>query len=142
MAPTPFIKALIERGCITVRPTASVKEVVEILNKHGIGAVVVAEESGALKGIVSERDIVRSLAKKPGLLKDKVSTLMTTKVFSINMDATSSDLLQIMTEKRIRHIPILDGRNIVGMVSIGDVVKRILEKYESEAEQMKQFIYS
>ena len=142
MAPTAFMQTLIERGCITIPPTASVKDVVELLNKHGIGAVVVADDSGKLKGIVSERDIVRALVKKPALLTDRVSNLMTAKVFTTGVEATSSDLLQTMTQKRIRHIPILDGKNIVGIVSIGDVVKRILEKYKNEAEHMKQFIYS
>ena len=142
MAPTAFMQTLIERGCITIPPTASVKDVVELLNKHGIGAVVVADDSGRLKGIVSERDIVRALVKKPALLKDRVSNLMTAKVFTTGVEASSSDLLQTMTQKRIRHIPILDGKNIVGIVSIGDVVKRILEKYENEAEHMKQFIHS
>ena len=143
MAPTPFVNDLVQRGCVTVPPTATVKEVVEILNKHGIGALVVANSRGDLKGIVSERDIVRALVKKPGLLDRKVSSLMTTSVITTGLDDTSADLLKTMTEKRIRHIPILDAdKKVVGIVSIGDVVKRILEKYENEAEQMKQFIYS
>ena len=142
MAQTPFIKALIERGCVTAPSTASVKDVVGLLDKHGIGAIVIAGDDGSLKGIVSERDIVRALASRPNLLKDPASSLMTRKVITTGTDDTSSGLLSTMTRKRIRHIPILDGKKVVGMVSIGDVVKRILEKYENEAEQMKQFIYS
>ena len=142
MAPTPLMKKLMERGCITAPPTASVKEVVELLGQHNIGSIVVADDAGMIKGIVSERDIVRSLVKNPDLLKNKVSSLMTSKVFTVGVEATSSDLLETMTEKHIRHIPVVDKGKIVAMVSIGDVVKRILEKYENEAEQMKQFIYS
>ena len=142
MAPTPFIKALVERGCVTIPPTATVEEAVGLLNSHGIGAIVVADGKGRLEGIVSERDIVRAMAGKPNLLKAKVKILMTTKVHTTGMGDTSADLLETMTEHRVRHIPIVDGDKVVGMVSIGDVVKRILEKYESEAEQMKQFIYS
>ena len=140
--PTPLMKRLMERECVTVLPTATIKEVVELLSEHHIGSIVVADDKGKLKGIISERDIVGAMIKKPNLLKDPVSRLMTTKVFTTGVDASSSDLLQTMTEKRIRHIPIIDKGKLVGIVSIGDVVKRILEKYENEAEQMKQFIYS
>ena len=76
------------------------------------------------------------------LLDDVASSIMTSEVITTGVEATSSELMQAMTENRIRHIPILDGERIIGIVSIGDVVKRLLEKYEIEARHLKEFIYS
>jgi len=139
---TPFIQKLLARPCFTVTPGATVDEVIHLLAKHNIGAVIVASRTRELEGIISERDIVRRLKQSGNLSDLTASELMTSDVISVGTGVTSADLMKIMTENKCRHLPILAEGRLVGMVSIGDVVKRLLEKYQSEVEQMRSFINS
>ena len=139
----PFIKKLLKRGCITVSSEEKIKEVAALLAKNLIGAVPVTNKNEEVIGIVSERDIVRNL-NNPGvdITSEKVATIMTKSVISAPKTVSSSDLMEIMTENKIRHVAIMEGKALLGIVSIGDVVKRLIEKLEGEAEQLRFFINS
>ena len=137
---TPFLKSLTKRPCFTVSSTSSISNVIEKLSQHNIGAVVVTSEENAVEGIISERDIVRHLAKSKVINGLIASDIMTKDVVTVMPSVSSSELMQIMTENKFRHLPIISNGELVGVVSIGDVVKRMLEKYEAEAEQMRSFI--
>jgi CBS domain-containing protein len=139
---TPFVQSLTKRRCLTVFAKTSLQEVVNVLANNSIGAVVVVSENGAIEGIVSERDIVRRLSWSDSINNLTASDIMTKDVLSVTTNVTSSDLMQVMTENKCRHLPIVSGSRLVGMVSIGDVVKRLLEKYNAEVEQMRSFINS
>jgi CBS domain-containing protein len=110
------------RNVLTVTPAASVKDVIDTLAKHRIGAVVV-EDGGGIAGIVSERDIVRAIADHGAKVLEKSAA-------------------DIMTQHRIRHLPVVQGGKLAGMISIGDVVKFRMEAIEREAEDMKTYIAS
>ena len=127
----------------TVTTHAPIADAVKLLNTHRIGAVVVLDDNGAVAGILSERDVVRHLPEDPGgLMKRAVSEIMTTKVVTSPRAASVSDLMETMTRFRIRHIPIVEDDKLVGIVSIGDVVKRKIEETEQEALALREYIAS
>lgn len=125
----------------TVPEAAKLADAVAILNQHNIGAVVVTDARGRVVGILSERDVVRALAKGlANALDEPVRTRMTATVFTANRTSTVDELMNIMTNKRIRHIPIVEGGELTGIVSIGDVVKRKIEETVLEAEALRDYI--
>lgn len=127
----------------TVPTTAPVSEAIKTLNTRRIGAVVVVDDSGSVAGILSERDVVRHLGDDPQiLLASPVSSIMTRTVITCPPGAAVSDLMEQMTRYRIRHIPIVENNKLVGIVSIGDVVKRKIEEAEQEATALKEYIAS
>ena len=127
----------------TVEAGAPLSEAVRILNSKKIGAVVVVDAKGKVAGILSERDMVRRVDKDPvALLASPVRAAMTAKVITCPSSASVSDLMEVMTRHRIRHIPIVDGGQLTGLVSIGDVVKRKIEETEQEALALKEYIAS
>lgn len=127
----------------TVEAGAPLSKAVHILNKQKIGAVVVVDAKGKVVGILSERDIVRRLDKDPlALLAGPVRNAMTSKVITTTSAAPVADLMEQMTRHRIRHIPIVEGGQLIGIVSIGDVVKRKIEEAELEATALKEYIAS
>ena len=130
-----------KRGCITISETSSIQELATLLAKHNIGAVVVTSADNRSVGIVSERDKVRYLesAEEPDLIT-KVSEIMSPNFISCGLATKSSELMELMTEHKIRHVPILDNDQLVGMVSIGDVVNRLIEIYAEENAQLRQYI--
>jgi CBS domain-containing protein len=125
----------------TVRPTATVRELLDTLAEYRIGAVVVSADGG-IDGIVSERDIVRHLSAAGGGLLDRpVSSIMTADVVTCRRDTTVEDLMRLMTDRRIRHVPVLDDEGaLVGIVSIGDVVKNRISELESERDDLVGYI--
>jgi len=130
------------RAVITVTARASIAEAVDLLNKHRIGAVVVTDGS-KVAGILSERDVVRHLGKDWSALAARpVSDVMTKTVVTAGPRATVAELMEKMTERRIRHIPVVEAGDLVGIVSIGDVVKRKIEETEQEATALKEYIAS
>jgi CBS domain-containing protein len=136
---------LAERPCITIADTASIADAVGMLETHKIGALPVVSEQGDLVGILSERDIVRALATDKlarQLAEQPVTDLMTSNVVTCSAGDTASDLMAVMSSKRIRHLPIMQRGVLVGMVSIGDVVNRMIEKYQAETEMMRAYINS
>ena len=139
----PFIKKLLKRECITISREETIKEVAALLAKKSIGAVPVTNENEEVIGIVSERDIVRNLNNPVvDITNEKVAAIMTKSVISVSKTVSSSDLMEIMTDNKIRHVVIMEGNAWLGIVSIGDVVKRLIEKLEGEAEQLRSFINS
>jgi CBS domain-containing protein len=127
----------------TVSTHAPISEAVRILNEHRIGAVVVLADNGAVAGILSERDIVRHLGDDPArLLTRAVREIMTSEVITCGQDTAVAELMEQMTKFRIRHIPVVDGGELVGIVSIGDVVKRKIEETEQEALALREYIAS
>jgi CBS domain-containing protein len=125
----------------TVPPGISVSGLIEDLARHNIGAMVVVDETGSLVGIVSERDVVRRLNERGAeLLRAPVSEIMTTSVVTCEPTEAVDDLASIMTERRIRHMPVVTGGKLVGLVSIGDVVRSRIEQLESDREQLESYI--
>ena len=127
----------------TLPTGATIAEAVELLNGRKIGAIVVTTDKGKVAGILSERDIVRHLGKDWSALAGKpVSEVMTKDVVTMSRRATVAEVMERMTERRIRHLPIVDNGELVGIVSIGDVVKRKIEEAEQEANALKEYIAS
>lgn len=118
----------------------SVLEVAKLLGTRRIGAIPIMS-AGELAGIISERDVMRGLAIKGGdVLNDKVDTLMTKSVFTCSKTDTVQQLMTIMTERRIRHIPVMEDGKMVAMISIGDIVKERMQEAEQEADALKEYI--
>ena len=125
---------------VTINPDATVAELLAGLAEHNIGAMVVAGPDG-LKGIVSERDVVRQLhAHGASLLSQPVEKIMTSMVSTCSKSDTVDSLTLLMTEHRVRHVPVLEDGNLIGIVSIGDVVKTRMQELESEHEQLQSYI--
>lgn len=125
----------------TVAPTDSVGQVVEALRTHNIGAVVVSTDGSSINGIVSERDIVRALSGNPAVLLDlTVTEIMTADVYTCSTTDRVEHLMSLMTEKRIRHLPVEIDGSLKGIISIGDVVKCRLSELETEARAMTDYI--
>lgn len=125
----------------TVPPGLSVTGLLDDLARHNIGAVVVVDDTDALVGIVSERDVVRRLNERGAeLLTAPVSDIMTTQVVTCGPDEGLDSLAAIMTERRIRHMPVVENGRLVGIVSIGDVVKSRIRQLESDREQLESYI--
>ena len=124
----------------TVPPDASVNRVVEILREHGYGALVVSTDGTTIEGIVSERDIVRALGLRSDLLDMPVSEIMTSPVFTCTTDDQIDHLMALMTEKRIRHLPVDVNGHLSGLISIGDVVKHRVPELELETRAMQDYI--
>ena len=129
------------RNVVSISPDATIVEAVAVLAMHRIGAVVVCDNEKAVKGILSERDVVRAIAGEgPQALDRKVSDFMTSKVHVCHEHNTVNEVMEVMTVNRFRHLPVeLDGR-LDGIISIGDVVKRRIEEVEREAEEIKAYI--
>ena len=141
---TSFLTELLKRRVYTVSKDITLTEVIGKLAKLNIGSLPVVDRDSKLLGIISERDLIKNayLFKGNNFLSFKVGEVMIKKVIKCNSMATSEDLMRIMTDYKIRHIPIVRGNFLIGIVSIGDVVKRLLEKYKWETENLKQYIYS
>jgi CBS domain-containing protein len=130
------------RAVTTVTSGSSIADAVTLLNTKRIGAVVVVDDKKVV-GILSERDVVRHLGTDwTALASRPVSDVMTRAVVSVSRFATVADVMERMTEKRIRHMPIVENGELVGIVSIGDVVKRKIEETEQEAIALKEYIAS
>ena len=125
---------------VTVSPDITVRELVAVLAEHNIGAVVVASDTANLQGIVSERDIVRRLAAGPEVLDQPVESIMTSEVHSCEPHETVDSLMHLMTEHRIRHVPVMADGALAGIISIGDVVKSRIGELEFERDQLSHYV--
>ncbi|HEY2062855.1 CBS domain-containing protein [Amycolatopsis sp. NBC_01480] len=125
----------------TVAPGTTVTELLAGLAKHNVGAMVVTAEDGGIAGIVSERDVVRRLNDHgPSILDGPVADIMTKLVASCGPQDSVDQLSVLMTERRIRHVPVLVEGKLAGIVSIGDVVKSRMEQLEKSQEQLEAYI--
>ena len=138
-----LVEKLADRGCITIADNASILLLAELLQQHNIGAVMAVAKNEVPTGIVSERDIVRCLTNAN---TDKettlVSEIMSKNFITCDLSTTSSELMEIMTHHKIRHIPIVENKKLLGMVSIGDVVSRLIDMYGAENKQLRTYINS
>jgi CBS domain-containing protein len=124
---------------VTVPPGTSVAEAIRVLVQHNIGALVVIDEE--IRGIISERDILRTAAEGPRLLETAtVEELMTREVITCPPGAELREVMDVMTERRIRHLPIVEGSRLVGMISIGDVVNWLRQSTEEENRHLHAYI--
>lgn len=127
----------------TLPETGTLADAVALLNAHNIGAVVITGSGGSIAGILSERDIVRQLGKNPGgALNLPIASCMTRGVFTCTRDTPINDVMERMTRYRIRHMPVAEDNVLIGIVSIGDVVKRKIEDAEQEALALREYIAS
>ena len=138
------VKAILERkghNVLTVGPDETLAEAVRILAEHRIGALVITNGDRKIVGILSERDIVRVIAKEGAdALVQPVRHAMTAKVRSCSESHSVNEVMEIMTLGRFRHLPVEKNGQLDGIISIGDVVKRRIEDVEREAEEIKQYI--
>ena len=141
--PETLVQKLMKRSCITLDENSSIKNLVDVLNENKVGCVIVTSlKSNYPVGIVSERDLVRNY--KIILNNDiiKVKDVMTKNIIFCNKNSSSKELMEIMNENKIRHIPIMDQHKLLGIVSIGDVVNRIIENYAYETKHLREYINS
>lgn len=125
----------------TVRPDETVREFIARVAELRIGALVVSEDGRRVDGIVSERDVMRGLhASGASLLHAPVSSIMTAEVHSCAPSASVDDLMRLMTDRRIRHVPVVEDDRLVGIVSIGDVVKHRIDELQAERDQLMGYI--
>ena len=126
---------------VTIGPDATVRELLGLLAEHNVGAVVVSGDGAAVEGIVSERDIVRRLHDDESVLDGAVSAIMTSDVQTCDPHTTVDDLRVVMTERRIRHVPVVTDGRLTGIISIGDVVKSSLDQLKFERDQLDSYVH-
>jgi CBS domain-containing protein len=128
-------------GVITVAPTDRVSSAAKLLADHRIGAVVVSTDGVTIAGILSERDIVRVLAARgAAVLEAPVSELMTAKVVTCRLNDSVNEIMAMMSQGRFRHLPVAEHGALVGIISIGDVVKARVAEIEGEAQALREYI--
>ncbi|QEX24130.1 inosine-5-monophosphate dehydrogenase [Hypericibacter adhaerens] len=129
------------RDVVTMRPEATLAAAAKELHRRGIGAIVVTDDKGGVSGILSERDVVHTLAKSgPESLANPIAEVMTHRVHTCRLADTINDLMALMTAQRIRHLPVVEQGKLCGIVSIGDVVKYRLEEVEFEAGALREYV--
>ncbi len=131
------------RDVLTTQPHRTLKEVAALLAARGVGAAVVSDAAMSVLGIVSERDIVRAIGNgSASALEEPVSRHMTSKVTTVNENASIDHVMEIMTNGRFRHLPVVENGRLVGIVSIGDVVKRHVNAIDTERQALREYIAS
>ena len=126
---------------ITIHPEASIAGLVAMLSEHSVGALVVSPDGSTISGIVSERDVVRALNHGSAVLNAPVASIMTAQVHCAPPTASIDEIMHLMTERRIRHVPITgDTGDLIGIVSIGDIVKSRLGELEVERAALMDYI--
>lgn len=139
-----IVKAILSRKnpiIVTIEPGASLAEATKVLSQHRIGAVIVKGPGDRVAGLLSERDIVRVLAEKgAGALSLSVGEVMTRRVVTCSEGDTLDELMERMTHGKFRHLPVVAGERLVGVISIGDVVKYRLEEIVTELNAMREYI--
>ena len=128
---------------VTVEPQQSLADAARLLAERRIGAVLITGADGSLAGILSERDIVAAVAKAGAdCLDDTVAHHMTRAVVTCRPEDSLTEIMQMMTDGRFRHLPVVDGGRLIGIISIGDVVKQRIDEIEQEARDMRSYITS
>ena len=125
----------------TIHPDATVLDAISLMAEKGIGAIVVTETDGQVAGILSERDYTRKIALMHRKSFDTtVSEIMTAKVLTVTQSATVEDCLELMTDKHLRHLPVVEKGQLLGLISIGDLVKAAMDDQHKLIEQLQQYI--
>jgi CBS domain-containing protein len=126
---------------VTVTPDTRVRGLLAVLAEHGIGAVVVSHDGASVDGIVSERDIVRALARRgAAVMSEPVTAIYTAEVYTVMPQTPLEDVMRLMTGHRVRHAPVVVGGRLHGIVSIGDVVKNRMDELEAERTALTDYI--
>ena len=129
------------RSVVTIEPDRTLAEATHLLSERKIGAVLVSDAFRPVLGILSERDIVRAIAEHgPGALSEPVSRFMTEKVITCTGHSGINELMEMMTDGKFRHVPVVEGGRLAGIVSIGDIVKHRLAEVEAESQAMREYI--
>ena len=126
---------------ITITPDAGVRDLLALLAEHNVGALIVSGDGSSVDGIVSERDVVRHLHHDGTVINNTVGAIMTTSVETCAPDTPLDELMKMMTERRIRHVPVVDDGQLVGIVSIGDVVKHRMDQLQFERDQLDSYVH-
>lgn len=126
----------------TVTPDDSIADAVRLLARHNIGALVVVNRDGAPVGMLSERDVIRDLAATPDVLSKTAGDLMSTSITTGTLGDDVDAVFHTMTHRRFRHLPVLDGGRLVGLVSIGDLVKAVLTDYQGAVANLETQLLS
>lgn len=129
------------KDVVTISPDATVRELVALLAEHNVGALIVSTDGSSVDGIVSERDVVRRLPGGAAVLDEPVRTIMTTQVQTCEGSSAVTELMQVMTDHRIRHVPVLTDGALSGIISIGDVVKSRIGELEFERDQLDNYLH-
>lgn len=129
------------RDVVTVKPDDTVGQVAQILHEKGIGAALVCDAAGKILGVISERDIVRGVSRFQGHCTRKLAReLMTSPVITCDPQTSIDRIMEMMTNRRIRHVPVLKDGKLAGLVSIGDVVKQRISEIENESDALRRYI--
>jgi CBS domain-containing protein len=135
------ILSLKGRNVVSIEPQRSLAEAAKLLSERRIGALLVVDGSRPVSGIVSERDIVRAVASQgAGALEQPISQFMTQNVVTCSGETAIHEVMELMTQQKFRHIPVVEEGSLVGIISIGDVVKLRLEEIEAETQAIKEYI--
>jgi CBS domain-containing protein len=126
---------------VTIGPDAGVRELVGELSEHNVGALVVSSDGVTVEGIVSERDVVRHLHSDGTVVNNTVGAIMTTPVATCEESATVDELMRLMTDQRVRHVPVVRQGRLVGIISIGDVVKHRIDQLQFERDQLDSYVH-
>jgi len=126
---------------VTITPEAGVRDLLELLAEHNVGALIVSADGTTVDGIVSERDVVRHLHHDGTVVNNTVGAIMTTDVETCDSDTLLDDLMKTMTDRRVRHVPVVDDGRLVGIVSIGDVVKHRIDQLQFERDQLDHYVH-
>jgi CBS domain-containing protein len=135
-----LVKSLSQRKCFTIEVTSSVKDAADKLTEFNIGAMPVIDSQGNVVGIISERDISIYVCNEKLNLDENISKIMSKNIISCDLEISVSELMETMTNRKIRHMPIIDKHKLIGIVSIGDVVNHIIHKYEVENDALRNYI--
>ena len=138
-----LISQLLTRDVISIGENKTIYNAIKLLGKNNIGALPVLNNNMQLCGIISERDIIKNISNNTSVdfKKSFVNSIMTSVVITINRNIKSEDIMDIMSKNKIRHIPIVENKLLIGIVSIGDVLKRLLEKFNLENQHLKSWLY-
>ena len=136
-----ILKAKPDATVITIGPDAGVRELLALLAEHNVGALIVSADGESLDGIVSERDVVRHLHSDGTVVNNTVGAIMTEGVETCGRDTLLDDLMKVMTDRRIRHVPVVEEGRLVGIVSIGDVVKHRIDQLQFERDQLDSYVH-
>ncbi len=126
---------------VTINPDATVRDLIGMLAEHNVGALIVSVDGTAVDGIVSERDVVRHLLDSDDVLAATVGSIMTSSVRTCEGTTLVDELMQVMTEHRVRHVPVLTDGRLTGIISIGDVVKSRIGELEFERDQLDNYLH-
>ena len=126
---------------VTIPPDAGVRDLLSLLAEHNVGALIVSRDGQAVDGIVSERDVVRHLHHDGTVINNTVDAIMTTEVETCDRDTPVDVLMKVMTDRRIRHVPVCHDGRLVGIISIGDVVKHRIDQLEFERDQLDSYVH-